>query len=309
MDLKEINLGWEARIYCFRIVQGVNTKDLVIRVFTGAHSKMKTDFEFQLINRLNQTRYPVPEVYICETESDLIGSPFIIMEKLNGGSLMDHFNNAQGMLGSDLDLFSRLWVSLHKLAARKILPFSRKYRSTHSRLDYRINNLYEQLEKAEITELNLVVAWLERNRNTVENKELVLIHQDFHPGNILFRSDGSPAVIDWSSADLGDSREDLGWTSLLASTLFSPALANTLVDSYESISGQKIEGLDYFEALAALRRLTDTLYAIKRGMAAAGMQKETEGWFRRNHTHYLKISKRLEDITGQKIPNVLEYIK
>jgi len=101
-----------------------------------------------------------------------------------------------------------------------------------------------------------------------------VIHRDFHPRNILLRRDGSPVVIDWGACRLGDFREDLCWTGLLAGTFINVTLKDAFYEVYKTFSHRTLESLDYFEAQAALRRLADVSISLKAGPEARGMRQE-----------------------------------
>jgi aminoglycoside phosphotransferase (APT) family kinase protein len=303
-DFKDVNAGWEARIYGFRLIQGENVEEMVARVFSGSSAGERADREFHVMSRLLRAGYPVPDVYICDTGTDLIGAPFIIMEKLTGGSLMDDFLSADPeKRRENLALFSRLYAELHILP-RKTLPFSRNYRGTRGRLEYRIRGIEESLSDSGITYLQDIVSWLDSRKKKVTNEPLVVIHQDFHPGNILFKMDGSPVVIDWSGADIGDPREDLAWTKLLATTFYSPELGDAFVSGYASASDREFADLDYFEVIEILRRLRDMVISLSGGAASMGMRGEVEELMKRNRSHYLNILKRLKVLTGLEVPEV-----
>lgn len=62
-----------------------------------------------------------------------------------------------------------------------------------------------------------------------------LIHGDLSPGNILWRDDGSVALIDWEYARDGDPAEDLAY--LIAEQDLSPAIVADLADAYVTASG------------------------------------------------------------------------
>ena len=306
VDVQRVNAGWEARIYGFRLIQEGNAVEMVARVFSGSAAGERADREFHVMINLLRAGYPVPEVYICDAEPDILGAPFIIMEKLSGGSLMDDFLSADPeKRRENLALFSRLYAELHRLP-RKILPFSRKYRGTHSRLEHRIREIEGSLNDSGITYLQNVVSWLDSRKVNVVNESLVVIHQDFHPGNIMFRTDGRPVVIDWSGADIGDPREDLAWTKLLASTFYSSELGDSFVSGYASASSRWFTDLEYFEVLEILRRLRDMVISLGGGAASMGMRGEVEELMKRNRSHYLNILKRLKILTGLEVPEVAQ---
>jgi aminoglycoside phosphotransferase (APT) family kinase protein len=307
-DVREINAGWEANIIGFHLIAGGDETAMAARVFNGKSAGLKADREFKLMNGLLRRGYPVPEVYICYTESDIVGAPFIVMEWLVGGSLIDDFLEKPKLWENKITLFSELYVGLHTLPPRKILPFQRSYRTTLSRLRYKISDLSKESASLGIDEFDQVVSWLTMRIEKVSDHHLTIIHQDFHPGNILFRLDGSPVVIDWSGADLGDPREDLAWTKLLASTFYSPELGDAFVAGYTRVSGCKFEDLDYFEVLESLRRLMDAAKAFTSGAASTGMREEAVKIMRQNRPHYMNVLARLTDLTQLETREIAKLI-
>ena len=100
-----------------------------------------------------------------------------------------------------------------------------------------------------------------------EERESVLLHGDFKPGNVLVASDGSiRAIVDWELAAVGDPLADLGW--LLASWagpgegewIVPPATSaggflgrRALIDAYGRKSGRDVSQVAYYVAFADWR--------------------------------------------------------
>ncbi len=80
-------------------------------------------------------------------------------------------------------------------------------------------------------------------------------HLDFLP-NVLIARDGSPAVIDWTSVKVTDTRLDLHWSRLLISMYGPPTAAEQLTTAYIDIDGPAaLDGWAFFETCSAFRRL------------------------------------------------------
>jgi len=291
--VEEVSAGWEAKIIGFYLSAEGGERPMIARVFSGATASEKVEREFGLMLRLLRVGYPVPEVYAYSSSPEFLGEPFLAMERLRG-SLLDHFteNTRQGR--KSLSVFSQLYVGLHSLPARRILCATYGYRTTRGRLRHRIADVSRGLNDE--SQLAGIGEWLSKNLLNIQNTSLALIHQDFHPGNVMFKADRTPVVIDWSGADLGDPREDLGWTKLLASTFLSSELGDAVLSGYEEASGRRVEGLAYFEVLAGFRRLADAT-AMFRG-ESSGLRREVADIMRGNRAHYLRIIERLGELTG-----------
>lgn len=307
-NVYEINAGWEAHIIGFRLIEGDNFTDLVARIYNGANASQVATYEFNVMHNLEKIGYPVAEVYVCNPENEPLGTPFIIMEKISGSSLMDKFIVDPMNQTDSLKLFSRLYVDLHKIPPRKIIPVKRNYKSTKGRLNY-LFHLYEKnIHLGNFSDLSPILLWLQKESKTIENIPLCLIHRDFHPGNILFRMNGSPAVIDWTSADIGDFREDLAWTKMLASTFFSESLGDLFFNGYDSESRKIINDIEYFEVLQMLRRLTDFSFSVSKGGGIVGMRDDISNIMLNQKKHYQNVLSRLEKLTNLQVPSIYKMV-
>jgi aminoglycoside phosphotransferase (APT) family kinase protein len=65
--------------------------------------------------------------------------------------------------------------------------------------------------------------WLAANREIVATEEPVILHNDFHPLNLMLADDGEIYVLDWPDAALGDRHHDVART--LALFWLAPPLA------------------------------------------------------------------------------------
>ena len=298
-EVRNITVGWEAHIYSFILLKGNDSTRMVARVYNGVNSGVRAEREFNVMNSLRRAGYPAAEVYVCCGDADVIGAPFIVMEMFAGGSMMDKFMAVNPeKWNTFLPEFSRLYAQLHKLSPRKAIPWKRSYRSTKGRIRARITELEFEASNADITILREIFTWLKKRLLDVENMPLSVIHQDFHPGNIMYRANGSAGVIDWSGADIGDPREDLSWTKVLASSHFDPALGDAFTAGYMTATGWKLRNLEYFEVLAILRRLEDYLRVVASGAEKSGMRPEILKIMESNRPHYSRLLERLHELTG-----------
>lgn len=298
-EVRDITVGWEARIFSFVLLKGNDSTRMVARVYNGVNSSVRAEREFNVMNSLRRAGYPAAEAYVYCGDVDVIGAPFIVMEMFTGGSMMDKFMAINPeKWKAFLPEFSSLYAQLHKLSPRKAIPWKRNYRSTKGRIRARITGLEYEARDADITVLREIFTWLKKRLLDVENMPLSVIHQDFHPGNIMYRADGSAGVIDWSGADIGDSREDLSWTKVLASSHFDPALGDAFTAGYITATGWKIRDIEYFEVLAILRRLEDYLRVAVSGAEKSGMRREILEIMKSNRSHYLRLLERLHELTG-----------
>lgn len=91
-------------------------------------------------------------------------------------------------------------------------------------------------------EIDLTLVWL--NETKPSPTDIVLVHGDFKPGNILLDHGQITALLDWELAHIGDPAEDLGWVTqplrkrehMIANVWES----DQMLERYEAQSGRQI---------------------------------------------------------------------
>ena len=161
----------------------------------------------------------VPKPYIYSDNLKIIGAPFYLMERKKGIILRG--NTPKKQLPDKLDMrklskkFIFTLAEIHRLNYKKAgLENIGKPKGYISRQVKGWINRYLASKTSDISHINYVYKWLERNIH--ENKFSSLIHNDFKYDNLVLSDDGKYdvlAILDWEMATLGDPLMDLG-TSL-----------------------------------------------------------------------------------------------
>ncbi len=307
---EDITVGWETQIVSFRLLPSEGESlDLIARIYSGQSGGWKAQWEFNVMHRLDAVGYPVPKVYAYESSGDTLGSPFLIMERIRGGVLWDVFFDGPREKYSDvLAINTRLMAQLHDISPAKLLPSVKRLKTRRRVLD-RVQKEALDLEGHGLQGVfEPLIAWLVNNAETLIETPPCLIHLDFHPRNILLRLDGSPVVIDWATSTIGDFREDLCWTGLLAGAFIDEPLKQAIYDSYGDASPRVLVDLPYFEAFAGLRRLVDVAVTLKAGAMARGMRPEAIREMEGNRPHYANVLRVVKDATGVKLPQLTRLL-
>jgi len=306
---EDITVGWETQIVAFRLQpQGREALDLIARIF-GVGAGGKAEQEFDVMRRLGSAGYPVPVVYSYEASGETLGAPFIIMERITGGTLWDvFFAGPRERYGDVLALNTRLMAQLHEIHPVKVLPGVRRLR-TRRRVLERVGEEASELDGHGLRDaFDPLIEWLTDNAGSLSESPTCIIHQDFHPRNILLRPDGSPVVIDWSSCAVGDFREDLCWTALLAGAFIDEPLRRAVYDGYGGASARELVDLPYFEAYSGLRRLADAAITMKAGANTRGMRPEALGEMEKNRPHYSRVLSVVVEATGTPMPGIARVL-
>jgi len=175
-------------------------------------------------------------------------------------------------------------VWLHRLDGRNLFPDFPEG-DTQGYVDGLCDLGEELIRDSGMTWFRPVLEWLREEGSDVESVGLSLIHQDYHMRNVLQRDDGSLVVLDWTQASPGDYRADLAWTMILMSTYDLPSFREVILEGYEEAAGAKVRDIEYFEVLAAVRRLLSISFSFVVGPEGLGMRPEAVEMMKQSKSH------------------------
>ncbi len=295
-DVSEINVGWETEIFTFKSSTHVDgflvEADLVLRVFPGERASMKASKEYYLMKKLHEAGYPVPPVNHLDAAGVCIGKPFIVMKRVLGKTLDGSYqSDSPEGLREGLSKLVGLFVGLHMLDSSLFVdvPGLSSYSLAQWYSDY-IKHWKDEYAPW----MTPVIDWIDGNMPCEASPSLC--HMDFHGMNIMMDEAGQPYVIDWGGSVICDYRLDLAWTLLLYSTFGGSMFRAPLIESYEGLSGEKIDDLEFFEVLAAARRIIDLVKTV--GGGSAGLRSDVVRLMRDQRAHFIKVHDFLEERTG-----------
>ncbi len=312
-DTTDLTSGWETELYGFTLEYRERSRSvsrrLVARLYPGRYAPQKAEHEFGVIRRLGEAGYSVPEVHDVETDLEVLGMPFITMDWIEGHSMMDDFlGTPMEGLGPHLEAFTKLFVDLHRIDPALVFPESPSFADTSEYLDLALERTRRGLEERGPPWLRPVLDWLEVGKHGVSPGRFSVLHRDFHPGNIMVRPDGSHAVIDWGASSLGDFREDIMWTVLLASAFQGRPSGEATLEAYQTAAGEEVRDAGFFEVAAIYRRIQDTSISFMRGAEEASMRAGAVEQMREGIAHLYNVHGFLEERTGIRLPEFDEIL-
>lgn len=149
---------------------------------------------------------PVPALVAHGDGSDGVGSPYLLMDRLDGETL------PQRLLREDR------WAAVRRTLAQQCGEILGRIHSVdprdlpglemHDDVLSRLQETHAAFGEARPA-MELIFRRLARSRP--EPVTPTLVHGDFRNGNLLVDDGGVSAVLDWELAHIGDPREDLGW--------------------------------------------------------------------------------------------------
>jgi aminoglycoside phosphotransferase (APT) family kinase protein len=296
--------GWESNNHLLTVEYGGvqrTSEDWVWRIYSGAGSQEKAAREFTSMEKLFRAGYPVPRVFLLEAEHSPFDRPFIIMEFIPGEVMWGLLDNAsvdeQARL---IDQFSRLFFELHSLDWKQFddsVPDDDPFFF----IDRWVGEARGALQNFPEVDVSPFLDWVAERRELYACERPSPVHQDFHPGNILVKADGSAAVIDWTGFSVTDPRFDLAWTLVLAHAHGMPAWRGQIFNGYQRHAEKPVEHLEAFEAIACARRLFDLTVSLTLGSQRLGMNDKAVESMRSFMDGHKRVHRLFVERTGLQI--------
>lgn len=81
----------------------------------------------------------------------------------------------------------------------------------------------------------------------------VLIHDDFHPGNVLWSRGSVTSVVDWTGAGVGQAASDVTYLALDVALVLGLEAGDLVDDAYEAATGSPVPDRPFWELFSAAR--------------------------------------------------------
>ncbi len=246
-----------------------------------------------------RTDVPAPDVCWVELDSQWLGTPFLVMRRIDGDSPPDIPPYVFGGWVADATPETRASMQrrtlevlkkLHEITPENAdLAFLARPQHGSTALQQQLGHerwYYEWArEGSSYPLIEATFAWLDEHMP--EEGETVLNWGDARVGNILYRDFTPIAVLDWEMATVGPREVDLAWMIFLHEFFHDMAVRfgmpgmtdfmqrDAVIAEYEELTGHTVRNLDWFEVFAALRFAIVSIRTTKRGIAY-GTQEEPE---------------------------------
>ncbi|MDG3012052.1 phosphotransferase family protein [Rhodococcus sp. D2-41] len=225
------------------------------------------------------TSVPVPQVLWVENSPEPLGTPFLVMTRVDGVVAVDNPPYVFGGWLYDMDAAGRRRVQdaavdvlarVHAVddPAGKVAGWSGSEPGTSLRRHFENERAYYEWTRRDdglrIPVLEKAFDWLEAHWPQDPSPD-VLCWGDARIGNIMYDGDVPAAVLDWESAVLCPRELDLGWFLFfhrqfqdLAEQFSMPGLPDMftpadVIRRYEEVAGVEACDLDFYLTYAALR--------------------------------------------------------
>src|SRR5687767_869386 len=181
------------------------------KLLPSAHA---VDREYRVIKALHATGFPVAKPYVLCDDALVIGTPFYVMDFVDGRVLWDQ--SLPGMTkaarAAIWDELNRVIAQLHKTDYRAVgLEEFGKPGSYIERQISRWTKQYRASETERVEAMDNLIAWLPKN--IPPSASTTVVHGDYRLDNAIFhpKEPRILAVLDWELSTLGDPLADFAY--------------------------------------------------------------------------------------------------
>ncbi len=180
------------------------------------------DREYRVMRALAATDVPVPTMLLFHAERDIVGTPFYMMDRLQGRVFPNYA--LPGMQASERRAIylamADTMARLHKVdwAAIGLTDYGRQG-SYFTRQIARWTRQWQMSKTAENADIERLIAWLQKN--IPDQTETTISHGDFRLGNLMFHPTEPRVVgvLDWELSTLGHPLADVAFNCIAYRTL------------------------------------------------------------------------------------------
>jgi aminoglycoside phosphotransferase (APT) family kinase protein len=172
------------------------------------------DREYRVMQALQSSDVPVPKLFVFSEDVDVVGTPFYIMEYLDGRVIVDQ--SLPALSKEDRTLvyrdMNRVIAALHTVDYAQVgLDTFGKPGNYFGRQIARWSRQYKEANTEDIAELHALIDWLPANIPAGEQTSIV--HGDYRLDNLVLHPTEPRAIglLDWELATLGHPLADFAY--------------------------------------------------------------------------------------------------
>lgn len=188
-------------------------------ILPSAHA---VDREYRIMHALAGSEVPVPKMVLFHADRDVVGTPFYVMERLQGRIFPEY--SLPGMAPSERrEIYMAMadtMAKLHQVDWAKIglTDFGRQG-SYFTRQIARWSKQWQISRTRESADIEHLIVWLQKN--IPDETETTISHGDFRLGNLMFHPTEARVVgvLDWELSTLGHPLADVAFNCIAYRTL------------------------------------------------------------------------------------------
>jgi len=172
------------------------------------------DREYRVMKALQGSDVPVPKLYAFSDDTEVVGTPFYVMEFLKGRVIVDQSlpGLSKSERGAVYDEMNRVIAALHQIDPIAVgLETFGKSGNYFQRQIARWSRQYLESNTENIESLHALIEWLPQNIPAGEQTSIV--HGDYRLDNLVLHPTEPRAIglLDWELATLGHPMADFAY--------------------------------------------------------------------------------------------------
>jgi aminoglycoside phosphotransferase (APT) family kinase protein len=272
VSVRRLRGGMGAYVHAVGVSFADGTRTSVVLRRRGGRGHLRTPekatIEFQTLTILDQAGVPVPRPLMLDAEGTYFDCPSIMMSYAGRpiveprdvaawvGGLADALLKVQAVTPDRCDL-----TFLSALA----------HEETHRRV---MRPLPHSIEADPLA--NRLSKFLLRRVSGLDTIDHCVVHFDFWPGNTVWRRDRLSAVVDWSTAVVGDPRTDIAQCRVDLAMMHGTGMADAFLRAYCTRAGKPVADIWFFDILIGLDDALATFRSWIPGYHDLGLSHLTE---------------------------------
>lgn len=247
--------GADSKVYSFILAyvsKGVNQrKEFVLKLYRERYQRELSLKEFVILEALKERSFPVPETYYLDTGNTIVGTNFIVMERIPG-KIAQSFLTDEAKAKVLVDKMAEILSRLHKLDPNCI-PGSSVLQEQYD-LGQRKLMKVEILTKktpmcffrgCSFRQQRFVAAVKRLEELELKKFRPAILNMDYTPSH-FFVSNGRFAIVDWADALVGDPAFDVATAYhylRIGKEREKLDLGEHFVNSYAKYAGEKLTNI------------------------------------------------------------------
>ncbi len=280
------------------------------RILRPSTPKAAADFEFMNQRTLFENGVNVPETYLINHPPNTYDRTYYVMKKIEGRGLNEILQEHPDQFEDLTDRFIFEMTKIHSMNPA-LLPHLHSVdikENPHTVVNQALSGVKLRIDRypSDLEELSLVVNWIEKNKNRNPSEDLVVIHGDYHPYNIIVDDKGIFHILDWTGIKISDFRTDLAFATVVMSAGIGKNLAQPFAKKYKTFTGKDVKNLEYFMVLSNVWNLL-RLYSALNNPAINNEGEETLSFFKSIREYPLLIAQLVREECGIQLKQIEQY--
>jgi len=114
-------------------------------------------------------------------------------------------------------------------------------------------------------------------------------------------------VLDWTQIEVSDARFDLAWTLVLMGSM-AERDHEVVLHEYERQAGEQVEGPEWFDVAACLKRPFSVIISMDEGAEKLGMRPGAEAQMREHAGPLRGVCTMLRERTQENFPEIERFL-